>query len=135
MYHELMEALLAAWLLEDNNIFTNCWHRLRIASCNPSRWDLWLLNFHHNANGQASTITHAHISRFSTLYMRLLDAEAREKVPKHVETNAHMGRTNVVRFVRISIEIVGSVLASIQRATKFFSAALSASHSYNDFRV
>jgi hypothetical protein len=67
--------------------------------------------------------------------MRFLDAEAGEKVPKHVETNVHMGRTNVVRFVRISIEKVGSVLASTQRATKFFSEALSASHSYNNFRV
>jgi hypothetical protein len=51
--------------------------------------------------------------------MHLLDTEAREKFPKHVETNVHTGRTNVVRFARISIEIVRSVLVSIQLATKF----------------
>jgi hypothetical protein len=31
--------------------------------------------------------------------MLLLDAEAREKVPKHVEIDAHMGRTNVARNI------------------------------------
>jgi hypothetical protein len=58
-------------------------------------------------------------------------------VPKHVETDVSIGRTNMVRFVRISIERRGSVLDinPSHRATKFFSAALSASHSNNDFRV
>lgn len=58
-----------------------------------------------------------------------------EKVPKHVETNISMRRTNVVRIVQISIGIVESASLLNPSRDQLLSVALPASHLYNDFRI